>query len=181
MKIIINQEDYPENPLEDMDGGIWIITYLSRSRYILGNFPSDDDEIDRFARNPDYISLPVYTYTHGLTAMSVGRSWYGRLPQGHAEFDSGHSGYISISRKDARELYGIKRFTNKSLLRIFADMQRTVDAFCAYLNGDVYSMVAKDGNNEVYDCVTAYGYERRDEILADWLAEYPDAEVENEN
>lgn len=45
---------------------------------------------------------PVYAYIHGAIRVKVG-SFYGLLPQGHAEFDSGRVGFVFATRREMRK------------------------------------------------------------------------------
>ena len=96
------------------------IAYLERSRYTLGNEPVSEERMDEIAagiRSGELIGVPVYAYVHGGVALRAGSSWHGLLPQGHAEFDSGQSGFVYISKADALKHWFVnaKRMSAKRL------------------------------------------------------------------
>ena len=126
---------------------------LGTSRYYLGEVKHPNREDLTFALNEakkqgDFV-MWVYAYIHSGVALST-RSFYGRLPQGHAEFDSGICGFIVIRRKKYFEEFGGKKWTAKRREHCKTICEQDIATFQAYLNGEVYGYVI-DGGSE-YDC-----------------------------
>lgn len=78
----------------------------------------------------NYIMLPLYLYDHsGITMNTSGFSDH---------WDSGHVGFIYVSRKKVREEYGWKRITKKRREQIESYLRNEVAVYDAYLRGAVY-------------------------------------------
>lgn len=159
----IMHDDQCESPLpDDGDNGV-NITYKRGSRYVLGNQQVDGDEFEEITskiESGEYIGLPVYAYIHSGVALRVGSSWHGLLPQGHAEFDSGLSGVVYISRKDALAWWMRKRMTKATRAKMEKGLTLIVAEFSRYLNGECYGYVIETENGEHVDsCFGFIGYE----------------------
>lgn len=164
----VSYDMWPDNPIEDSD---FILTYHP-GRYVLGNREMEWDQAEKLAHDPANISWPVYAYIHGGIALSLGRSWHGRLPQGHAEFDSGLSGWLVISKETVRQWFGVKRISRRVLERVEKNAEWVLGVFQYYLNGDVFTLtISEDG--EVVDWGTIYGF--------DWEAEAASFGIDDEN
>ena len=90
-------------------------------------------------KNRDII-IPLYAYIHSGIALSLA-SFYGKLPQGHAEFDSGQCGTVIIRRKHILKEYG-KKILTKALKELVYNVAKSeVEIFTSYLNGFVYEYI----------------------------------------
>lgn len=153
-KVIISPDVFAESPLEYTSVEI---TYRTDARTVLGNRPVDTlEELQKLVSSGDYVALPVHAYVHGSIALSTS-SWYGRLSQGHAEFDSGLSGYMLYSKADIRTDYQVKRITKKVLEQVRAYMSSLLAEWSAYLNGDCWYIQLVDNDGEVFDMTSIIG------------------------
>jgi hypothetical protein len=98
-----------------------------------------------------HITLPVYRYSHGNIALNTtGFS---------CPWDSGLTGYISISKATAREEYGVKRISPQLRKRIEGRLQTEVAVYGAYCNGDVFGYQVTDPDGEEIDsCWGFFGF-----------------------
>jgi hypothetical protein len=153
--------DEVDSPLESYDGVH--ITYRKGARCTLGNtplLPEDHHEIakridamdnpgKRLARALDgehvepLIGLAVHAYIHSGTFLSAS-PWQGRLPQGHAEFDSAQSGFIYVTRKTALEWMGGKHLTERKIRKVKESLTAALDEYSKWLNGECYQYVVED-------------------------------------
>ena len=141
------------------------IAYLERSRYTLGNEPVSEERMDEIAagiRSGELIGVPVYAYVHGGVALRAGSSWHGLLPQGHAEFDSGQSGFVYISKADALKHWFVnaKRMSAKRLKRVREGILSSFKEYASWVEGDCWGYVIKDEDGQDYDsCWGFIGHE----------------------
>jgi hypothetical protein len=121
--------------------------HVLKSRYYLGEHQhraaSDIDAVVREAKERGDMVLRLYAYIHSGTFLSL-ESFYGRLPQGHAEFDSGCCGVIIVRREKMLREFGRKRWRAALRRRAYEIAQSDVEVFTAYLNGAVYGYVVDD-------------------------------------
>ena len=104
------------------------------------------EEVREAERNGDIV-LPLYIYEHSGITISLG-SFYGKLSQGHAEFDSGRLGFVQIPRKKMIEEFGKKIFTKKLKERALEIAENEVTELDCYLRGEVYGYVIdEDGDS----------------------------------
>jgi len=94
--------------------------------------------------------LKVYKYEHGGVWYDT-KSFYGRLPQGHARFDSCHTGYIWTTKEHAREWFGVKYITQKVKNKITECLKDEVEVFGKWANGDVLEFITYDSDGEIVD------------------------------
>ena len=85
----------------------------------------------------------VYAYIHSGVALST-KSFCGRLPQGHAEFDSGICGVIIVRQKKFLEEFGGEKWTPPKKKHAEDICENDIKTFQAYLNGEVYGYVIDD-------------------------------------
>lgn len=109
------------------------------------------------------IIMPLYVYEHGGICMKVG-SFSGLLPQGHAEFDSGHVGFIYISKEKA-----LKEFSKKAITKAFKEklekiLTAEVKIYNAYISGSVYGFRVEKNGNEFDAC---WGFYDEDDAIAE--------------
>jgi len=123
------------------------------SRYHLGEHlhraASDIDDVVQEAKKQGDMVLRLYAYIHGGVALSL-QSFHGRLPQGHAEFDSGQCGVVIIRREKILREYGRKRWTRKLREQAYQLAQSDVEVFTAFLNGWVYGYQVDDGEESCW-------------------------------
>jgi hypothetical protein len=161
--IIIEQDENPLNPRIENDNLARMLCF--HKDYRLG----DGKRFDDFGFNrSDYNSwdemedaiikqekpaviLPLYLYDHsGITISTTPFSCH---------WDSGQVGFVWVTRKEAKELYGIKRnFFKKTLERIEEYIKAEVKEYDYYLTGNVfcYKIEDKDGN-DLDSCGGFYG------------------------
>jgi len=143
--IIITDDECPENPRTEWDNLTEI--HCCSSRYYLGERNHADwDEFDdavREAKKQGDLVFDLYAYIHGGTALSLG-SFHGKLPQGHAQFDSGKCGVIIIRREQYLKEFGRKKWSKKLQEKAYNYAKSDVETFHKYLNGEVYSYNVDD-------------------------------------
>ncbi len=96
-EISIQYDESPENPRTEWDN--FTVIHCCSSRYYLGEENHADwdecrEAIAKAKKQGDLV-FKVYAYIHSGTRLSL-EDFYGKLPQGHAEFDSGQSGFIVV-------------------------------------------------------------------------------------
>ena len=183
----------PMNPRTEMDN---VGTIICRgNQYNLGDDTQtaemDDcgswDEVEKLIRKEygkDAIMLPVYIYDHsGITINTTGFS---------CNWDSGRIGTIVVSRKKAREEYGMKLITKSNLEKVLNYLKGEIETYDQYLTGDVYGYSITeqmvDDEGEEYDedrdsCWGFYGLKYVTEEATTILENYVknQAEVMEEN
>lgn len=144
-EIVIEHDESPQNPRTEWDNFTEI--HCSSSRNYLGehNHKTWDDlhaAVRKAERRGD-IAFKMFAYIHSGTALSL-ETFHGRLPQGHAEFDSGHAGYVIVKKKDIIGSWGKKNWTEKLRQKAYEVAKSDLETFDAYLNGEVYGFVIDD-------------------------------------
>lgn len=167
----IEQDLNPENPREDDNLGIMVCFH---KRYNLGDKhdlnPKDFNgwsELEQhlYDKEDAKIVLPLYLYDHSGLSMST-QTFYGRLPQGHARFDSGQVGFIYA--KDDEDL---------SIEQIKKTLTEEVKTYDKYLRGEVYGYTLYElktcnlGHEHKEMIDSCWGFYDIDDIfdLLDWL------------
>lgn len=159
--IKIKYDECPENPRTEHDNITEI--HCRQSRYYLGEHAhSDTEEMiaeeKKAKRQGDFV-LKVFAYIHSGVALSL-ESFGGKLPQGHAEFDSGCSGYIIIRREKMLKEFGARRWTKKLREKAYELCKGELEEFAQYINGEVYGYVIDDNEHSCWgyysdeDCLT---------------------------
>lgn len=161
--IEIETDEDPQNPRTEWDN-LTEIHCLSRNHY-LGehNHPNTEDfnlMLREAHRQNDYM-IKVYAYIHSGVALSL-ESFYGKLPQGHAEFDSGCCGVIIVRRKLYFEEFGGKRWTKKRKLHAYDICKADIETFQAYLSGEVYGYMIDDPRGD-----SCWGYYSTEEAMTE--------------
>lgn len=156
--ITITPDEFPESPREWDNLGTLICFH---KRYNLGDetdLQSDQfrswGDLEKYIRqtHDPVVVLPVYLYDHSGLRIKIG-PFYGLLPQGHAEFDSGQIGYIFVTKKRVRDKYGVRRISRKLSKKISGILQSEISAYDDYLIGDVWSYtIERDG--EIIDSLS---------------------------
>ncbi len=136
--IAIEYDESPESPREW--DNISEIHYTS-DRYTLGDHhhtsqESMNDMLAEAKRQGDLV-FALHAYIHSGVTVSM-KTFHGRLPQGHAEFDSGVCGFVVIRRKKMLEEFSSKIFTQKLKEKAEQLAQSEVNIFESYLRGEVY-------------------------------------------
>ncbi len=125
------------------------------SNYNLGdiNHINDMEEYEEILkeaeRNRDMV-IPLYAYIHSGISLSL-HSFYGKLAQGHAKFDSGQCGTVIIRRKKILEEYNKKRLTENLKEKAYNVAKSEIEIFTSYINGFVYEYII-EGEEEENSC-----------------------------
>ena len=96
--------------------------------------------------------LPVYMYDHsGIVLNTTGFN---------CKWDSGQLGLIFVPYEKIRKEYSVKKVTKKILDKVRECLIGEVDIYGYYLNGDVYSYIIVDSNDDHKDsCWGYYGWD----------------------
>lgn len=128
---------------------------------------TDSDVVEETRRGGDVVKLlesqygeiavilKVFKYEHGGVWYDT-KSFYGRLPQGHAEFDSCHTGYIWVTKEKARDWFGVKRITEKIEEKIIDCLKAEIKTFSQWANGEIYEFTTLDENGNMIDSCTGF-------------------------
>ena len=165
LTLSVRQEKYPEDPRKYHDHIGRMVCF--HGRYSLGDeghgltpdmFSGWDELESHLWRKGAVVTRPLYLYDHGGLRMKIG-DFYGLLPQGHAEFDSGQVGFAYVIGKEAREEMGWKKITRKRRERLREILASEVEEYDQYLSGQVYHyLVVDDQTGQVIDsCGGFYG------------------------
>jgi hypothetical protein len=152
------QDDDPIDPRTDINYSVMVCFH---KRYDLGDktdlnssmFNGWEELYDYLLKEKKaIIILPLYLYDHSNLTIKIG-SFYGLLPQGHAEFDSGQVGFIYCTKEDLKRIGITKARAKKSLMA-------EVEVYNQYIQGDVYCLVKETYNKdkEQIDYDTCGGY-----------------------
>jgi hypothetical protein len=153
-KINIYSDDDPANPRDSDNLGHMICFHR---RYSLGDeHQMTFDEACTFQRRKDVISLNLYLYDHSGITMRASRSYegnpfYGHLPQGHAEFDSGQVGFVYVTKDELRREFNKKKITKKSVENAIKIMYGEVEIYDKYIRGDFVGYVIETPDGEDQD------------------------------
>lgn len=161
--IKVEQDENPESPREWDNFGTMACFH---KRYNLGDKTDlNSEDFGSWQEMEDYIKkdleaisiLPLYLYDHSGLRIKVG-DFYGLLPQGHAEFDSGQVGFIYCTKEDIKNNWGIKKVTKNYLERAETLLRGEVKDYDSYICGDVYGYVITDPakNDDTED--SCWGY-----------------------
>ena len=147
-EITIEYDENPENPRE-WDNLCEIHHWHKRCN--LGDVYHPDtesvEEMLAIAKRQGDIVMALHCYEHGGITISL-QTFYGRVPQGHYEFDSGQVGFVVVRRKKMLEEFGGKTFTAKLKKRAKEIAEAEVKTFDAYLRGEIYGYIVDyDGDS----------------------------------
>ena len=103
------------------------------------DFDSWQELYDRIVKDHDPVAISlVYLYDHSGQVLSM-ESFQGKLPQGHAEFDSMKVGFIFVSRAKCIEEWDDD--SKESIEKAASCMKAEFDEFNLYVQGQVYGFV----------------------------------------
>ena len=197
----ICRDDYPMNPREDSDHlWTWVTTYgagysdrngIAKTAEDRGcggmpiyrkyyhnpeDYEDDEGYIDKDFLKENLV-VRLYLYRHSGDRISTG-SFYGLLPQGHAEFDSGCMGFAYVSREKMKEWYRCKQITKKIISKARACLEAEVDEVNAVNSGDVYYIKVTNLETEEEDSCGGYICSK-EEYLRDAIADMLSGWVDN--
>jgi hypothetical protein len=158
-KIAIYPDHDPQSPV-DWDH-LGTITYMKGARTVLGMEAVDSDDIVTILQRPDIISLNVYAYVHSgivLKTSPFSDPW-----------DSGQSGIIYTTEKQALKAFDRKRMTPALRKKVHQLLQAEVKTFGEYLNGEVYGYEISNPAGEVIDSLWGiydYDYAKSEAMAA---------------
>ncbi len=155
-KIKIYQDESPIDPREDDNFGTMLCKHNS---YDLGDVKEskamNHEEIKEFIKRKDVISLSLYLYDHSglyLKSSRNGNPWYGRLPQGHAEFDSGLVGFIVVTKEKILKEWSKKRMSKALTEKAFKLLESEVQTYADYIEGNVVGYVIEKDGDHIDSC-----------------------------
>lgn len=150
-EIEIELDESPQNPRTEWEN-FTEIHCCSNDHYLGEHNHSSWDECRkaiREAKKRGDLVFKVFAYIHGGVALSL-ESFHGKLPQGHAEFDSGQCGFIVVKKKDIIENFGKKNWTEELKKKAYEVAESDIKIFGAYLNGEVYGYVIDDTEDSCF-------------------------------
>lgn len=173
--ILIGFDEFPLNPIEEMDYLSEMIffgkySHLGHKHDIdFGNEEFSDrfDFIQRGAKiikrklNAEFV-IPIHAYIH--SGMSISTSF--EYPYNN-RWDSGTLGFAVVTKQDIRDYFMIKRVTKKYAEKARKTIEKEVETLNAYICGNVYNFVIKNEEEEIIDsCCGFYDLEQcREEAL----------------
>lgn len=152
-KIAIDYDEFgAEQPYED-DDAVRIVVLHRRYINPAKGWADTPEEVAERETDAEWIAFPLFMYDHSGTAYRVSRSggnpFCGRLPQGHAEFDSGRVGSIFLKRDE----WGSKDATDDDYFRY---AEGIAEAYEAWANGRVYCWTVTAPDESDFECVGGY-------------------------
>lgn len=108
------------------------------------------------------IMKKVWLYDHSGFTFSTS-SFYGKLPQGHAEFDSGVVGFMFVTLKDIRKEYG--KAGKKEIEKVSNILKNELSVYNKYVNNECYMFSVEDENENHIDSCNGY-YDVNDALEA---------------
>lgn len=115
------------------------IAYTDRARDVLGTERVTRErmrEIGDAIDKGEYVGMPVYAYVHGGATISTSPF--------SCPWDSGQSGFVYVTRKDAVDGWGKKLLTAKVREKALAACEGMVKAFATYLEEGMWGYVAEE-------------------------------------
>lgn len=177
--IKIEQDQSPMNPRTDWDNLGTMVCF--HKRYSLGDeshgFNSSDydswGELAKAIEKNDVAAiLPLYLYDHSGITMSTGEF--------SCRWDSGQVGFIFITKKKAREEFGIKRITKEWRDKLEGYLKSEVETYDQYLTGDVYSFEVEFEDGETDSCGGFFGSNHEESGLLENAKSSIDCHVEQQ-
>jgi len=165
--IVVELDDDPLNPREDADL-LGEIIYRSH-RYVLG----DVDVREKYGSMEAFeemiqmnaLVVPVFAYIHSGVVLEAADAnpFYGRVPQGHAAFDSGQSGIVWVSGERIVETYG--KNTPETRRKAREVLVAEVREFSNYLNGECYMVSIRHAGGEIDRLGNLFGSDARAQAI----------------
>lgn len=132
----------PYDPREEFEH-LGTILYHS-DKYKLGDKDVDPYDASEIVNEPGVISLNVYAYIHGGIVL--------KTTPFSDPFDSGQSGVIYVTEKDALKAFNKKKMTPTLKKKVLNVLKSEVEEFSQYLAGEVYGYeIRKIGSSAVVD------------------------------
>lgn len=153
------------NPAEEDEAIVFAVLHgrYSNSERAKGLGLTTPEAIEAYAheKRATWAAFPLYLYDHSGTtyrASQGGNPFVGRLPQGHAEFDSGRVGSIFVDF----EAVGCKKSWKKAqkLAHAFKAAQGFCEYYTDWANGNIWGYVIEDEDGEHVD--SCWGF------IGDW-------------
>ena len=152
LKIIVDDCGDTDSPLEYSEGIIFAVLHGRYQNPAKDKGLTSPEAIAIFGieNADDYAQFALYLYDHGSRTYRIGdeitqgapdvgsrNPFLGRLPQGHAEFDSGRVGSIFVRREDFPEGHDLS-----------AVAEATCEAYTDWANGNIcgFQIEDEDGN-----------------------------------
>lgn len=164
--IDIYRDEFPEDPREDDNLGHMVCFHR---RYSLGDkHQMTLDEARTFQARKDVISLNLYLYDHSGITMRASRSYdgnpfYGKLPQGHAEFDSGQVGFIYVTKDELKREFNKKKVTKKTVDKAIEILFGEVKQYDRYIGGDYVGYQVRNEEGDLKD--GCWGFDNIEEAI----------------
>jgi hypothetical protein len=165
---VVELDEDPPNPRENADP-LGEIIYRSH-RYVLGDVDVREKygSVEAFEERlgeVNALAVRVFAYIHRDVVLEAadGNPFYGRVPQGHAEFDSGQSGVVWVSSDRISETYG--EDTPETRRKAREVLVSEVREFSSYLNGECYIVSIFLSGDEVCRLGTVFGSEQRAQAI----------------
>lgn len=92
----------------------------------------------------EYFILPIYKYEHSGVAYSTSPF--------SCRWDSGHIGYIYVSKDTIKREYNVKNLTQTIISNVNQLMINTIDVFSSWANGECYYYNLTDSNGDLDAC-----------------------------
>jgi len=106
----------------------------------------DPQEARAIAERGDNICLPVWMYDHSGTCYRAAETNPFSCP-----WDSGCFGFIYITRREARNIFGWARITEERRQQVLQHLKSEVKEYSAWANGEVYGFVVEDSEGDEVD------------------------------
>jgi hypothetical protein len=152
----IKQDENPESPREW--GGLSKMICF-HNRHVLGdkhNLTIEEAKALFPKMQKEGVALPLYLYDHGGISMATSNtSW-----PFNCRWDSGMVGFIYADRKMILEMFGKEKLTKGMKGGALSNLEKEVETYNQYLQGDVYGYIIKDEQGDCVDsCWGFYGEE----------------------
>lgn len=147
--VTIDYDLEPMNPRDDCNLGTMLWWHRRYSSPDENPFRTPEDFFRAHSKS-EIIVQRVYMYDHGVVVIHH-ESFHGKLPQGHAEFDSGVVGVIYTTKTKVKEWFGWERLTQKRSLQVYKHLISEIEAYNSYLNGTFYMFTVTDPEGKYVD------------------------------
>jgi hypothetical protein len=172
--VLIVYDDCPWSPADSGDG-YGCILYRSNRYFGFGDHGksfSSSEELDEHLnhlKDDGAFILPVYAYVH--SGVSIATTPFS------CRWDSGQTGFIVVTQKQAMEYFLADTITPDIARRVQEGMKAHISQWNQYFTGEVYglSIVAKDSDDLIAGVQSTwgiYGIESAREIAREMLAEH---------